>query len=134
MMDCNKDHVVLQTGEIVERRGECGDPTCNVGKHPGCWRTVSPAIWVKCERYRKALEEILKEAEEGAGPSGRIIDIVRKALGDPWPPETRCTKETPWDKKTLPVLHVDAKFSDDSDSDIFVCPNCGYSWSLGPDV
>jgi hypothetical protein len=46
----------------------------------------------------------------------------------------RCTKEAPWDKKTTPVLHVDAKFSEDSDSDILVCPNCGYSWSLGPDV
>jgi uncharacterized protein YbaR (Trm112 family) len=50
------------------------------------------------------------------------------------PLETRCTKETPWDKKTLPVLHVDAKFSEDSDSDILVCPNCGHAWSLGPDV
>lgn len=46
--------------------------------------------------------------------------------------QLRCTKEAPWDKRTLPVLHVDADFFEDSD--LLVCPNCGHSWSIGPDV
>lgn len=48
--------------------------------------------------------------------------------------QVRCTKETPWDNKALSVLHVDADF--DGDSEILVCPNCGYAWSVkwvGPD-
>ena len=43
-----------------------------------------------------------------------------------------CTKEHPWDKKTLPVTHSEADFVDDTD--MLACPNCGYNWSLGPDV
>jgi hypothetical protein len=43
-----------------------------------------------------------------------------------------CTKDRPWDGKTLPVMHVDADFMDDTGT--FKCPNCGYIWSLGPDV
>lgn len=46
--------------------------------------------------------------------------------------KTTCTKDSPWDKKTLPVIHVDADFVDDSN--FLKCPNCGHSWSLGPDV
>ena len=43
-----------------------------------------------------------------------------------------CTKEHPWDNKTLPVVHDDAKFVDDTQ--LLLCPICGYCWSLGPDV
>jgi hypothetical protein len=43
-----------------------------------------------------------------------------------------CTKETPWDKKTEPVLHVEGNFDDDTE--ILRCPVCGHNWSLGPDV
>lgn len=46
----------------------------------------------------------------------------------------RCTKETPWDKKTKPVLHVDGDFVDMPFMDnILHCPNCGHTWSIGPD-
>ena len=48
------------------------------------------------------------------------------------PKEAVCTKGAPWDKKTLPVTHADAKFVDDSG--LLECPNCGHCWSLGPDV
>jgi hypothetical protein len=44
----------------------------------------------------------------------------------------KCTKEQPWDGKTLPVLHVEADFIDDSNT--LLCPVCKYCWSLGPDV
>ena len=47
--------------------------------------------------------------------------------------EVTCTKERPWSGKTLPVLHVDADFLDDSDR-FLSCPNCGYNWDIGPDV
>lgn len=43
-----------------------------------------------------------------------------------------CTKETPWDKVTLPVIHEDAKFV--GDTELLLCPNCEYCWSIGPDV
>jgi hypothetical protein len=43
-----------------------------------------------------------------------------------------CTKENPWDNRSLPVLHIDGDFVDDTN--ILVCPNCGHSWSLGPDI
>jgi hypothetical protein len=46
--------------------------------------------------------------------------------------KARCTKEKPWDKKTLPVLHVDGDFLDDLE--ILHCPNCDHYWSLGPDL
>ena len=46
--------------------------------------------------------------------------------------KVQCTKENPWDKKTLPVLHVDGDFV--GDTDWLHCPNCGHSWSMGPDV
>jgi hypothetical protein len=85
-MDCNKDHVVLQTGEIVERRTECLDLTCNVGKHPGCWRTVSPAIYARCERYRTALNEILREAKSPNMPLKSIeyiVEFAERALQEP---------------------------------------------------
>jgi hypothetical protein len=47
-----------------------------------------------------------------------------------WP---KCTKESPWDGRTLPVMHVDGDFLEDF-NDLLRCPNCGYQWSIGPDV
>jgi hypothetical protein len=47
--------------------------------------------------------------------------------------QTKCTKDLPWDGKTLPVLHVDADFLEDF-NDLLRCPNCGHQWSIGPDV
>lgn len=44
-----------------------------------------------------------------------------------------CTKDRPWDKKTLPVHHVDADYIND-ETETLRCPNCGHLWSLGPDV
>lgn len=46
--------------------------------------------------------------------------------------EVDCTKERPWNGRTLPVMHVDADLVDDNR--IFGCPNCGYHWDIGPDV
>lgn len=44
-----------------------------------------------------------------------------------------CTKDSPWDKKTIPVHHVDGDFLGDSDR-LLHCPNCGHNWDIGPDV
>lgn len=47
----------------------------------------------------------------------------------------RCTKELPWDRKTVPVLHVDARADDeDPEGSLMKCPNCGFAWSIGRDV
>jgi hypothetical protein len=43
-----------------------------------------------------------------------------------------CTKDHPWDRKTLPIIHMDADFIDDEN--LLKCPNCGHCWSLGPDI
>lgn len=40
--------------------------------------------------------------------------------------KSRCTKEHPWDKATVPVLHVDARFV--GDTELMECPNCGNTW------
>lgn len=80
-----KSHVVLQTGEVVARRSECGDPTCNVGKHPGCWMTISPAIWDKCNRYEETLQNIAVWPDrDQREPGNSMAHIARKALGDAW--------------------------------------------------
>lgn len=42
--------------------------------------------------------------------------------------KSRCTKAHPWDKATVPVLHVDAQFVDDTG--LMECPNCGHIWSV----
>jgi DNA-directed RNA polymerase subunit M/transcription elongation factor TFIIS len=49
-------------------------------------------------------------------------------------PKATCTKDHPWDKKTLPVIHVDAKFTDDDMGRFLHCPNCGHLWDIGPDL
>jgi hypothetical protein len=45
------------------------------------------------------------------------------------PNQVRCTKATPWDGKTLPVLHEDAEFF--GETSILVCPHCDLSWDVG---
>lgn len=62
------------------------------------------------------------------GWKGRIY--VRAEFGLTKP--VACTKEQPWDRKTLPIIHVDGDFVGDTDA--LKCPNCGHIWSLGPDV
>ncbi len=47
----------------------------------------------------------------------------------------RCTKEFPWDGKTMPVLHVDARADEEDPEGSFMkCPNCNLTWSIGRDV
>lgn len=41
---------------------------------------------------------------------------------------SRCTKANPWDKVTIPVLHVDARAV--GDTELMECPNCGFIWSM----
>lgn len=47
----------------------------------------------------------------------------------PWP---ECAPEKPWDKKTMPILHVEGDFV--GDTEMLQCPVCGHTWSLGPDI
>ena len=65
------------------------------------------------------------------GWEGRVF--VKAELGLLKQESIACTKEHPWDKKTLPVMHVNADYVDD-ETELLGCPNCGYTWSLGPDV
>jgi len=58
--------------------------------------------------------------------------LIKAELGHLEQEQLACTKEHHWDKKTLPVIHVDADFVDDTN--LLNCPNCGHTWSLGPDV
>lgn len=48
---------ILGTGEVIERRNSCLDEACNIGKHPGCWKTIC---------YLKAgLKVVLDDGQEG---------------------------------------------------------------------
>jgi len=45
-----------------------------------------------------------------------------------------CTKETPWDGKTIPVLHKEGDFGDWPLENWIICPVCNGQFYLGPDV
>jgi transcription elongation factor Elf1 len=63
---------------------------------------------------------------------GRVLYLVE--LGLIKEQVIACTKDSPWDKKTIPVHHVDGDFTDDDFGRFLSCPNCGHNWDIGPDV
>jgi hypothetical protein len=83
------------------------------------------------QRSWKSVITIPPEWKEGDGE----IDVIGHPShvdygpSEHWP---ECTKAHPWDHKTLPIMHVDGDFIDDSN--MLHCPNCGHTWSIGPDI
>jgi hypothetical protein len=59
--------------------------------------------------------------------------LIRAEVGILKQESIACTKGHPWDKKTLPVIHMDADYIND-ETETLSCPNCRHIWSLGPDI
>lgn len=92
-------------------------------------RWYEPWEWQDTEALPEGHREWTPEAIE-AYAQGMRERAVEAALAAMQP--VKCTRERPWDKKTLPVEHTDAQFV--GDTQMLECPHCGHCWSLGPDV